>query len=134
MTRIGGKSVHTELDQGVITFNLAGTEWFRINPTGGLKDTFGGTLKGLVGGAFSVTSASALSAVGTSTSGLSAFQMPHGLSTTPTIFDATPATSAGALVSLLGTYVTADATNVYLNSVAAFTAAKPYTFQWFAAP
>jgi hypothetical protein len=65
---------------------------------------------------------------------LSAFTIAHSLGLTPTNFDATPATSAAALVDLLGYYVTADGTNVYVNTVASVTASKAYGFQWWAGP
>lgn len=139
MTRISENQVNSELDQGRVTIYTGGSERLRFQQSGtavwsvSATDQSGVRVVGITGGtATAITSGSAATAGGTSA--LSSFTIAHGLSVTPTNFNVAPADAQAALVPLLGSYVTADGTNVYLNTVSAVTASKAYTFQWWASP
>lgn len=132
MTVIGGKHIDTSASQQTIVFSIAGTEAARITGTRVFQDANAIPFRGLAGATTSITSGSAATAGGTS--GLSSFTIAHGLAATPTIYGVEPSGVQSALASLLGAYVTADATNVYYNTVASVTATKQYDFSWYAAP
>ncbi len=140
MTRIGSNSVDPELDQGQITFFTAGVARAAIDGLGNFTNTAGGlTFRGLTGGAYSVTSASAASAGSTSsvsstTVALSGVSIPHSLGSTPTLFGAEATNAQAGLADILGAYVTADSSFVTVNYAQSFTASKIYTFSWYAAP
>lgn len=135
MTVITSKKVIQEESQGSIVFKTNDTTRMTITHGGAINFAADGktlaTINGSVGGQATITSASAST---DSASALSSFQIAHGLAATPTVFLAVPASSAAALASLLGAYVTADATYVRYNTVASVTASKAYAFDWFAQP
>lgn len=140
MTRIASKKVITEEDQGFISFHIAGSEVAKFSGTGAFTDTVNGTtFRSLTSGVSSVTAASAATAGSTSattstTIGLSGVSIAHGLAAAPTVFGAVAATSATGLAEILGRYVTADASYITVSFCQSFTASKPYSFNWYAAP
>ena len=136
MTRIGTKHIDPAADQGQITFYSGATAYMTMTPDGVVKfatakDTNGVGIKGLTGGIASISAATAATAG--STSALSSFQIPHGLGSTPTIFDVQPGNLKAAGAELLGAWITADATNLYFNTASSVTAASAYNFNWTAA-
>lgn len=136
--KITSKSIHTEENQGVIVLQTAGTERFRLTGEGhaifsaSATDQSGLSMRGLTGGTVAITAASAATAG--STSALSAFQIAHSLGQTPTLFDAKAGGTNARNAELLGTFVTADSTYVYVTTTTSVTASNVYTFQWWAAP
>jgi hypothetical protein len=120
MTIISGTKVSTEESQGVIKFASAP------------RDTTGTVFRQTTGGIASITSGSAATAGGASA--LSAFGIAHGLGAAPTVFETVPNNAQAAAAALLGAYVTADATNVYYNTISSVTASAVYTFSWLAQP
>ena len=133
MTRITENSIDPGQDQGKITFLTQGVVRGQFVGTGTDLDANGFTIRAMAGATYSVTSATAASAT-PGASGLSGTLIAHGLGATPTTFGVTPANTQAAISSLLGYSVSADATNITISHVSAFTANKPYAWQWFAAP
>lgn len=138
MTVITSKRVATEEGQGSILFQTDGTTRMTVTHGGVVsfaanpKDAAGNTIAAGVGGVASITSGSAATAGGTSA--LSAFTIAHGLGATPTFFNVIPNNAQSVAAASLGGYVTADATNVYYNTISSVTASKIFTFVWSANP
>lgn len=136
--RITSKEIFTEDNQGTIILQTQGTTRLTIDGTGvaifsaSATDQAGARLVGTAGGTTTISAASAATAG--STSALSSFTLPHGLSVTPTNFGAKAANLKAGLAELLGSYVTADGTNVYVNTASSVTASSAYSWQWWATP